>query len=44
VCNSEKWTQDIFIKKNDTNSQYVFDKEQSDADKMIKDLHGLLRA
>lgn len=44
VCNGEKWTQDIFIKKNDTNSQYVFDKEQSDADKMIKDLHGLLRA
>lgn len=43
ISNNENWTRDIFIKKNDTNSQYVFDSERIEADKSIQELIKMLR-
>ena len=41
--NGEEWTQDIYVKKNDTNAQYVFENERSEADKAIDDLRDYLK-
>ena len=39
----EEWTQDIFAKKNDSEAQYVLDKDRVEADRAIVHLRGLLR-
>ena len=40
---SEEWTRDIYVKKNDTNAQYVFESERTEADKEIDHLQAFLR-
>lgn len=40
----EKWTQDIYVKKNDTNGRYVIEKDRISADGAVAHLRGLLRS
>lgn len=38
IKNNEEWTQNIYMKKNDTNAKYVFDRERESADKEMEHL------
>jgi hypothetical protein len=43
VSDGEEWTQDLYVKKNDTNARYVFEEERLLADRAIDHLRVFLR-